>query len=134
MEGENGLEAVKSMVKRQCLAAGGGEAICGRIIRIVEDAVERSYIEKTASNGRTRIAVRWVGSYDYAALTVAAREGDGRKVAVLGLGGGGLPPLVITILDDGTIEEIHPFTKDYFSALDPHPNAVLKLFRGQPPV
>ena len=130
MEGK--MEAVKSMVMRQCLAAGGGEAICEKAVKIVEDAVERKYVEKTARNG-TRVVVRWVGDYDFAALTVAAREGDGKKVAVLGLGGGGLPPLVITILDDG-IEEIHPFTKDYFSALDPHPSAVLKLLRGQPPV
>ncbi len=132
MEGNN-LEAVKSMVMRQCLAAGGGEAICGRAVRIVEDAVERKYVEKTASNG-TRVVVRWVGNYDYAALTVAARKGDGRKVAVLGLGGGGLPPLVITILDDGAIEEIHPFTKEYLRAMDSHPDAILKLLRGQPPV
>jgi len=131
MEGK--MEAIKGAVKRQCLAAGGGEAICEKAVRIVEDAVERKYVEKTASNG-TRVVVRWVGDYDFAALTVAAREGDGRKVAVLGLGGGGLPPLVITILDDGAIEEIHPFTREYFSALDPHPNAVLKLLRGQPPV
>jgi hypothetical protein len=105
--------------------------MCGRIVRIVEDAVERKYIEKTAGNG-TRVVVRWVGDYDFAALTVA--EAGGRKVALLGLGGGGLPPLVITILDDGVIEEIHAFTKDYLRALDPHPNAVLKLLRGQPPV
>jgi hypothetical protein len=41
---------------------------------------------------------------------------------------------VVTILDDGTIEEIHPFTREYFNALDPHPSAIIRLLRGQPPV
>jgi hypothetical protein len=133
MEGENSLEAIKGNVRRQCLAAGGGEAICGRVVRIVEDAVLNKHIEKTASNGRTRIAVRWVGSYDFAALTVAKRN-DGKRVAVLGLGGGGLPPLVVVVLEDGAIEEIHVASKEYFSAMDPHPDAIIKLLRrGVPP-
>jgi len=133
MEGENSLEAVKSMTKKQCLAAGGGEAICERVTGVIEDAVERRYIEKTAGNGKTRVAVRWAGNYDYAALTVAKRD-DGKRVAVLGLGGGGLPPLVIVILDDGAIEEIQVLAKEYFNALDPHPDAIIKLLRhGVPP-
>jgi hypothetical protein len=139
------MEAIKDVVRRQCLAAGGGEGICEKAVRIVEDAVERKYIEKTASNG-TRVAVRWAGDYDFAALTIAKRESDGRRVAVLGLesdgrrvavlglGGGGLPPLVIVILDDGAIEEMQVLAKEYFNALDPHPDAIIKLLRrGVPP-
>jgi hypothetical protein len=133
MEGENGLENVKNMVRRQCLAAGGGEVICGSAVKIVENAVLDKHIEKTASNGRTRIAVKWTGNYDFAALTVAERD-DGKKVAVLGLGGGGLPPLVVVILDNGAIEEVQVFAKEYFVAMDPHPNALIKLIRnGVPP-